>query len=213
MKPFKQGAFSRYCSVYSTLNALKRLGIKLSFNDWQELYDYIISQLNVYDGYFDTGINGALPKRLEGVFVFAREWLNKNQKIKLEYKRQYWGKRPSKDDFICDVKQSLANKHAIIICINSPNFSHYTNISRVTKEKLYCFDSCNIKDIKLKSLSIEKGRHYQIKWRCVYFLSVQTEYTPNSQKKNCANKIKNTSKCTAVKPSHKCQLHAKEQAQ
>ena len=35
MKPFKQGIFSRYCSVYSTLNSLQSLGIKLKYQQWQ----------------------------------------------------------------------------------------------------------------------------------------------------------------------------------
>ena len=46
MKAFRQGYFSRYCSVYSTLNALQAMGLKLKYNEWQELYDHLIYGIN-----------------------------------------------------------------------------------------------------------------------------------------------------------------------
>ncbi len=211
MKPYRQGDFSQCCSIYSTINAIKRLGIKLKTQEWQDLYDYIITELNNYNFLYDTLINGANAKRLETIFVYASDWLKKHKKIKLEFKRQYWSKRPIMETYIDDIKKSLDNKQAVINCINSPHISHYTNISRISKDRLFCFDSCNLKNIELKNIKIEQGGHYQIKYRCVYFLSVQSEYTTNARKRTCANKVKNTGNFTIVKPSHKAQLHTKEQ--
>ena len=45
MKPFKQGALDRFCSVYSGINSLVMLGYDLPQKKAQALYDYVIDQL------------------------------------------------------------------------------------------------------------------------------------------------------------------------
>ncbi len=175
MKPYRQGKFSRYCSIYATMSAINLLGIKLKAKEWQNLYDHIIMELNNYQLLYDISINGAEQKKLEAIFIYASDFLLKYKKVKLSFKRQYWTSRPLLNVFITDVKQALVDKNAVICCIQSPHFNHYTNINRITKEKLVCFDSCNLKDISLKNIRIEQGGHYQIKYRCVYFLSVKPD--------------------------------------
>lgn len=49
IKPYKQGTLSRWCSVYSVINAVRMLGLELPVNKAQEMYDYVLDQLYVYD--------------------------------------------------------------------------------------------------------------------------------------------------------------------
>lgn len=83
MKPFNQGYFSRYCSVYSTLNTLQALGLKLKYKEWQELYNHLIYGISCLDVLFDLNTNGADYRLLEVIFKYANEWLmtNRNQKV------------------------------------------------------------------------------------------------------------------------------------
>lgn len=75
MKAFRQGNLDRFCSVYSVLNSMQLLGVHLSHNKAQAMYDYIIDQLNFYDSFFDTAENGADYKRLEQIMSFAKEYI------------------------------------------------------------------------------------------------------------------------------------------
>ena len=49
IKPYKQGTLSRYCSLYSVINAVRMLGLELPLDKAQEMYDSILNQLYVYD--------------------------------------------------------------------------------------------------------------------------------------------------------------------
>ena len=75
MKPFKQGALDRFCSVYSGINSLVILGYDLSQKKAQALYDYVIDQLECYSSFFDVAENGADYKRLEQILTFINDYL------------------------------------------------------------------------------------------------------------------------------------------
>ena len=48
IKSYKQGSLSRYCSLYSVINAVRMLGLELPLDKAQEMYDYILEQLYEY---------------------------------------------------------------------------------------------------------------------------------------------------------------------
>ena len=54
IKPYKQGTLSRWCSVYSVINAVRMLGLELPLDKAQEMYDYVLDQLYVYDALNDV---------------------------------------------------------------------------------------------------------------------------------------------------------------
>lgn len=138
MKPFKQGVFSRYCSVYSTLNSLQSLGIKLKYQQWQQLYDYLLYGINYFDALYEINACGADHKRLEVIFQYASEWLEKHCKLKLVFQRPFWNKRISLNELVECAKQQIADKKAIHLRIRSSLIDHYTVIKRITKDRI-CF--------------------------------------------------------------------------
>ena len=164
MKPFKQGVFSRYCSVYSTLNSLQSLGIKLKYQQWQQLYDYLLYEINAC---------GADHKRLEVIFQYASEWLEKHCKLKLVFQRPFWNKRISLNELVECAKQQIADKKAIHLRIRSSLIDHYTVIKRITKDRICFYDSSDLPDIPLKYVSTNDSKKYQICFRQVYFLSLE----------------------------------------
>ena len=173
MKPFKQGYFSRYCSVYSTLNALQALGLKLKYNEWQELYDHLIFGISCLDVLFDLNANGADYRLLEVVFKYANEWLTTNCNKKFVYYRPFWNKRLTLTEFIDYAKQQSAEGRVTHIRIRSEKIDHYTVIRRITKDKIKFYDSTGLDDILLKNIDTANSQKYQICLRQVYFLSLE----------------------------------------
>ena len=173
MKPFNQGYFSRYCSVYSTLNALQALGLKLKYNEWQELYDHLIFGISCLDVLFDLNANGADYRLLEVVFKYANEWLTTNCHKKFVYYRPFWNKRLTLTEFIDYAKQQSAEGRVTHIRIRSEKIDHYTVIRRITKSQIQFYDSSDLEYIPLKSIDTADFKKYQICLRQVYFLSLE----------------------------------------
>lgn len=173
MKPFKQGVFSRYCSVYSTLNSLQSLGIKLKYQQWQQLYDYLLYGINYFDALYEINACGADHKRLEVIFQYASEWLEKHCKLKLVFQRPFWNKRISLNELVECAKQQIADKKAVHLRIRSSLIDHYTVIKRITKDRICFYDSSDLPDISLKYVSTNDSKKYQICFRQVYFLSLE----------------------------------------
>ena len=145
MKVFCQGYFSRYCCVYSTLNALKALGLKLKYNEWQV-------GISCLDVLFDLNANGADYRLLEVVFKYANEWLTTNCNKKFVYYRPFWNKRLTLTEFIDYVKQQSAEGKVTHIRIRSEKIDHYTVIRRITKSQIQFYDSSDLEDILLKNI-------------------------------------------------------------
>lgn len=173
MKAFNQGYFSRYCSVYSTLNALQTLGLKLKYNEWQELYDHIIYGVSYFEALYELNSCGASHKRLEMIFHYANEWLTTNCNKKFVYYRPFWNKRLTLTEFIDYVKQQSADGKVTHIRIRSEKIDHYTVIRRITKSQIQFYDSSDLEDIPLKSIDTADFKKYQICLRQVYFLSLE----------------------------------------
>ncbi len=173
MKAFRQGYFSRYCSVYSTLNALQALGLKLKYKEWQELYDHLIYGISCLDVLFDLNTNGADYRLLEVVFKYANDWLMTNRNQKFVYHRPFWNKRLTLTEFIDYAKQQSAAGKVTHIRIKSEKIDHYTVIKRITKDKIKFYDSSDLEDILLKNIDTTNCKKYQICLRQVYFLSLE----------------------------------------
>lgn len=173
MRPFKQGVFSRYCSVYSTLNSLQTLGVKLKYPQWQQFYDYLLYGINYFDALYEINTCGADHKRLEVIFQYASEWLEKHCKLKLVFQRPFWNKRISLNELVEYAKWQIADKKAIHLRIRSNHIDHYTVIKRITKDRICFYDSSDLPDIPLKYVSTNDSKKYQICLRQVYFLSLE----------------------------------------
>lgn len=174
MHAFNQGDFSRYCSVYSTLNALQALGLKLKYNQWQELYDHLIYGISCLDVLYDVNMSGADYRQLEVVFKYANEWLTNNHNQKFMYYRPFWNKRINLTEFIEFAKQQVVDGKVTHIRIKSEKIDHYTVIKRITKDKITFYDSSELPDIALKNINTNNSCKYQICLRQVYFLSLKT---------------------------------------
>lgn len=74
IKPYKQGTLSRYCSLYSVINAVRMLGLELlPSHKAQDMYDYVSGQLYVYDALNDVVQYGADGARIEQIMQFAKD--------------------------------------------------------------------------------------------------------------------------------------------
>lgn len=173
MKPFNQGYFSRYCSVYSTLNALQALGLKLKYNEWQELYDHIIYGVSYFEALYELNSCGASHKRLEMIFHYANEWLEQYLHQKLIYARPYWNVKLNLAELTENIKQQALNGEVALIRVKSEFIDHYTIVKRITKYKIKFYDSTDLEDILLKNIDTTDCRKYQICLRQVYFLSLE----------------------------------------
>ena len=131
MKPFNQGYFSRYCSVYSTLNALQALGLKLKYNEWQELYDHIIYGVSYFEALYELNSCGASHKRLEMIFHYANEWLEQYLHQKLIYARPYWNVKLNLAELTENIKQQALNAKVALIRVKSEFIDHYTIVKRI----------------------------------------------------------------------------------
>lgn len=190
MKPFKQGDFSRYCSVYSTLNSLHALKIKLKSKQWQQLYDHLIYGINYFDALYEINTCGADHKRLEVIFQYANEWLERHCKQRLIIHRPFWNKQLNLAEFIDYAKAQQTIGKVVHIRIKSKVTDHYTVIRHIAKDKICFYDSSDLPDIPLKNIEISHSKKYQICLRQVYLLgleAVQTKYTANAHKKKCAD--------------------------
>ena len=173
MKPFKQGKFSRYCSVYSTLNALQALGLKLKYNEWQELYDYIIFSISCFEALYELNSCGASHKRLEMILHYTNEWLEQHFHQKLIYTRPYWNVKLNLAELTENIKQQSLNGKVALIRVKGSFIDHYTIVKRITKDKIKFYDSSGLDDILLKNIDTANSQKYQICLRQVYFLSLE----------------------------------------
>ena len=177
MKPFNQGYFSRYCSVYSTLNALQALGLKLKYNEWQELYDHLIFGISCLDVLFDLNANGADYRLLEVVFKYANEWLTTNCNKKFVYYRPFWNKRLTLTEFIDYVKQQRGG--IALVCLKTDrlfrNFKNYTLIDEMRKsgqlelhlvqENLVLNKDSKAGDLTILGLNVVMAQNYALSLR------------------------------------------------
>lgn len=173
MKPFNQGYFSRYCSVYSTLNALQALGLKLKYDQWQQLYDHLIYKINNLEVLYEINMCGASHKRLEMIFHYANEWLEQYLHQKLIYARPYWNVKLNLAELTENIKQQALNGKVALIRVKSESIDHYTIIKRITKDKIKFYDSSDLEDILLKNIDTTNSKKDQICLRQVYFLSLE----------------------------------------
>lgn len=173
MKPFKQGKFSRYCSVYSTLNALQAIGLKLKYNEWQELYDYIIFSISCFEALYELNSCGASHKRLEMILHYVNKWLEQHFHQKLIYTRPYWNVKLNLAELTENIKQQALNSKVALIRVKSTVIDHYTIVKRITKDKIQFYDSTGLDDILLKNIDTANSQKYQICLRQVYFLSLE----------------------------------------
>lgn len=125
MKPFKQGALDRFCSVYSGINSLVMLGYDLPQKKAQALYDYVIDQLECYSSFFDVAENGADYKRLEQILTFINDYLKTTKQPQIKFMRPFYNNKLSFEEIVNQIEQ-LKFDNALIVRVKCKEWDHYS---------------------------------------------------------------------------------------
>lgn len=174
LSPLRQGTLSRYCSVYSVINAVRMLGLELPVA--QEMYDYVLDQLYVYDALNDVVQYGADGTRIEQIIQFAKDYLKSAYKKELSFIRPFYNNRIFFDKLLDYMQQQREQNKAIIIRIRSADLDHYSVFDCVKGDKLKLFDSDHLPYIKLNNIShIKDDAKFQLLIRQLYVLELNTK--------------------------------------
>ena len=173
IKPYKQGTLSRWCSVYSVINAVRMLGLELSVNKAQEMYDSILEQLYEYDALNDVVQYGADGARIEQIIQFAKDYLKTIYKQELSFTRPFYNNRIFFDKLLEYMQQQREQNKAVIIRIRSADLDHYSVFDGVQGNKLRLFDSDHLPYIKVNDIShIKDDAKFQLLIRQLYVLEL-----------------------------------------
>lgn len=173
IKPYKQGTLSRYCSVYAVINAVRMLGLELPPHKAQEMYDYILEQLYVYDALNDVVQYGADGARIEQIIQFTKDYLKTVYKKELTFIRPFYNNRIFFDKLLDYMQQQREQNKAVIIRIRSADLDHYSVFDGVKSNKLKLFDSDHLPYIKIKDIShIKDDAKFQLLIRQLYVLEL-----------------------------------------
>ena len=174
IKPYKQGALSRWCSVYAVINAVRMLGLELlPSHKAQDMYDYVSGQLYVYDALNDVVQYGADGARIEQIIQFARDYLKTAYKKELSFTRPFYNNKLFFDKLLEYMQQQRQQNKAIIIRVRSENIDHYTVFDGVKGNKLKLFDSDHLLYIKVNDIShIKDDAKFQLLIRQLYVLEL-----------------------------------------
>lgn len=173
IKPYKQGTLSRWCSVYSVINAVRMLGLELPVNKAQEMYDYILEQLYVYDALNDVVQYGADGTRIEQIMQYSRDYIKTVYKKELTFIRPFYNNRIFFDKLLDYMQQQREHNKAVIIRIRSADLDHYSVFDGVQGNKLKLFDSDHLPYIKVNDIShIKDDAKFQLLIRQLYVLEL-----------------------------------------
>ena len=173
IKPYKQGTLSRWCSVYAVINAVRMLGLELSVNKAQEMYDSILEQLYEYDALNDVVQYGADGARIEQIIQFAKDYLKSTYKKELIFTRPFYNNKLFFDKLLEYMQQQREQNKAVIIRIRSADLDHYSVFDGVKGNKLKLFDSDHLPYIKVNDIShIKDDAKFQLLIRQLYVLEL-----------------------------------------
>ena len=173
IKPYKQGTLSRWCSVYAVINAVRMLGLELSVNKAQEMYDSILEQLYEYDALNDVVQYGADGARIEQIIQFAKDYLKSTYKKELIFTRPFYNNKLFFDKLLEYMQQQREQNKAVIIRIRSADLDHYSIFDGVKGNKLKLFDSDHLPYIKVNDIShIKDDAKFQLLIRQLYVLEL-----------------------------------------
>ena len=173
IKPYKQGTLSRYCSVYAVINAVRMLGLELSVNKAQEMYDSILDKLYVYDALNDVVQYGADGARIEQIIQFAKDYLKSAYKKELIFTRPFYNNKLFFDKLLEYMQQQREQNKAVIIRIRSVDLDHYSVFDGMKGNKLKLFDSDHLPYIKVNDIShIKDDAKFQLLIRQLYVLEL-----------------------------------------
>lgn len=173
IKPYKHGTLSRWCSVYSVINAVRMLGLDLQNNKAQKMYDYVLDQLNFYDALHDTAQYGADGARIEQIIQFAKDYLKTVYKQELSFTRPFYNNKLFFDKLLEYMQQQREQNKAVIIRIRSADLDHYSVFEGVQGNKLKLFDSDHLPYIKVNDIShIKDDAKFQLLIRQLYVLEL-----------------------------------------
>ena len=173
IKPYKQGTLSRYCSLYSVINAVRMLGLELSVNKAQEMYDSILEQLYEYDALNDVVQYGADGARIEQIIQFTKDYLKTVYKQELSFTRPFYNNKLFFDKLLEYMQQQREQNKAVIIRIRSADLDHYSVFNGVQGNKLRLFDSDHLPYIKVNDIShIKDDAKFQLLIRQLYVLEL-----------------------------------------
>jgi len=173
IKPYKQGHLSRWCSLYSVINAVRMLGLDLQINKAQKMYDYVLDQLNFYDALHDTAQYGADGARIEQIMQYSRDYIKTVYKKELKFIRPFYNNKLFFDKLLGYMQQQREQNKAVIIRIRSADLDHYSVFDGVKGNKLKLFDSDHLPYIKVNDIShIKDDAKFQLLIRQLYVLEL-----------------------------------------
>lgn len=168
MRPFKQGALDRFCSLYAGINSLVMLGYDLPQKKAQALYDYVIDQLDSYSSFFDVAENGADYKRLEQILTFINDYLKITKQAQIKFMRPFYNNKLTFEEIVNQMEQ-VKSDNALIVRVKCKDWDHYSVYKGLSNNKLRFFDSDGMPSINLNSISHKKGeKKYQLMIRQIY---------------------------------------------
>lgn len=177
MKPYKQGTLDRFCSVYSVINTLVRLGYDLPPQKAQDLYDFVITELEDTDAFFDTAENGADAKRLEQILTSANNYLKSINQPQIKFNRPFYQNKLDFEELLRAIDLQHKANAVFIVDISCSEWEHYSVYNGLNTERIKFFDSSNMPSLKLNSISHKKGeKRYQLHTRQIYCV---TKLYPN----------------------------------
>lgn len=173
MKAYKQGDFSRWCSVYSIINAMNMLGLELPHKKAQDMYDYILEQLYLYDALNDVAQYGADGTRIEQILQYACDYLKIVYNTELKFDRPFYNCKITFDELLEYMERLREDKKAIIVRIRGSKFDHYSVFDSIQDNKLRLRDSDHLPYVKLNQISHIKDRtKFQLLTRQLYILEL-----------------------------------------
>lgn len=173
LKPYKQGHLSRYCSVYSVINAVRLLELDLPRDKAQKMYDYILDQLNFYNALHDTAQYGADGSRIEQIMQYARDYIKTVYKKELTFFRPFYNNKLFFDKLLEYMQRQREQNKAVIIRLRSDELDHYSVFDCVKDDKLRLFDSDHLPSVKLNDIThIKDDAKFQLLIRQLYVLEL-----------------------------------------
>ena len=149
------------------------LGLELPVNKAQEMYDYVLDQLYVYDALNDVVQYGADGARIEQIIQFARDYLKTVYKKELTFIRPFYNNKLFFDKLLGYMQQQREHNKAVIIRIRSADLDHYSVFDGVKGNKLKLFDSDHLPYIKVNDIShIKDDAKFQLLIRQLYVLEL-----------------------------------------
>lgn len=166
IRPYKQGYLDCLCSLYSTVNALKLAGVKMTTKQAQAVIENVAEELGA-KRFMKIFTEGADGRTLNGLLKRFNNVVNRYFDVCFTVQCPYKGKRIQLDDLLSE----LTGKVALMRVVGS-DFDHYTVFKEVVDGRICFFDSDRLSSIPVDKTATDKSLAYHIVTNQIYLLEV-----------------------------------------